>query len=308
MSDSWRRRPEAGNRFALRLLVWLALNTGRGFANIVLVPITLYFLFVRRDERAASRQFLTRIGAWRGWSSAARHFYTFARVTLDRIYLLSGKGPKLEIEIDDCPSVLEILDKRTGCLLIGSHLGSIEASRAVSFTRPDVKLRILLDRGINRNTSEMLDALNPEIAGQIIDASQDGGTLALQMGEALANGNVVAMVADRVTPGERTVLVEFLGQKAAFPLGPFLLARAMKVPVYLFFGFYEGGRKYRVVFEEFELSAPTNRADRGRNLQSIAQAYARRLEHFARIYPLNWFNFYDFWEKPDHTRPRGGTN
>jgi predicted LPLAT superfamily acyltransferase len=301
MSDGWRQRPEAGSRSGLRLLVWLALNTGRTAANLILLPVSVYFLLVRRAERRASKDFLQRLGEPTGWLRLAKHFYTFARVTLDRIYLISGRGPKLDVEIDDSASIIKLLDDKTGFVLIGSHLGSIEASRAVSFTRPDVNLRILLDRGISRNTSEMLDALNPKIAGQIIDASQAGGTPALQMGEALAEGSVVAMVADRLTPGERSIVVDFLGQPAAFPLGPFLLAHAMKVPVYLFFGLYLGGCKYRVVFEEFEFKPTKNRKDRMRNLESSVQAYARRIEYFAKQYPLNWFNFYDFWKLPEST-------
>jgi predicted LPLAT superfamily acyltransferase len=37
------------------------------------------------------------------------------------------------------------------------------------------------------------------------------------------------------------------------------------------------------------------RIDRDQALARVAGQYARRLEHFCRRAPLQWFNFYDFW-------------
>jgi predicted LPLAT superfamily acyltransferase len=39
------------------------------------------------------------------------------------------------------------------------------------------------------------------------------------------------------------------------------------------------------------------RDSRERTLQAYAQRFATRLEHFVRLAPDNWFNFYDFWRK-----------
>jgi predicted LPLAT superfamily acyltransferase len=37
--------------------------------------------------------------------------------------------------------------------------------------------------------------------------------------------------------------------------------------------------------------------DRHRQIQRWTQRYADRLEHYCRLAPDNWFNFYDFWAK-----------
>jgi predicted LPLAT superfamily acyltransferase len=35
--------------------------------------------------------------------------------------------------------------------------------------------------------------------------------------------------------------------------------------------------------------------DRDSMTRHVLQRYAERLEHYCRIAPYNWFNFYDFW-------------
>jgi predicted LPLAT superfamily acyltransferase len=37
--------------------------------------------------------------------------------------------------------------------------------------------------------------------------------------------------------------------------------------------------------------------ERERLMQEAIIAYARRVEHFAREAPDNWFNFHDFWRR-----------
>ncbi len=41
-----------------------------------------------------------------------------------------------------------------------------------------------------------------------------------------------------------------------------------------------------------------DRAQREQQLAQWVQRYVARLEHYAKQYPYNWFNFYDFWDTP----------
>jgi predicted LPLAT superfamily acyltransferase len=62
------------------------------------------------------------------------------------------------------------------------------------------------------------------------------------------------------------------------------------------FGLYDGGRRYRIEFAEF--GPPAGGQARGKALQPALDRYAARLEHYARRYPMNWFNFYPYWASP----------
>ena len=156
-----------------------------------------------------------------------------------------------------------------------------------------------------RVLTTLLERLNPDFAKTVIDASERGPTLVLKLREALAERAMVCVMADRARAGERTLAVPFMGGTAQLPAGPWIVATALRVPVILAFGLYRGGARYDLHFELFadrietqpaDQSAPlAARGDRNAALQESAQRYAQRLEHYARLAPYNWFNFYDYW-------------
>src|SRR3546814_8324736 len=67
------------------------------------------------------------------------------------------------------------------------------------------------------------DALNPQLGTSIIDASQRGPALVLAIKQALDEGSMVGMMADRAREGERTATVDFLGGKAQLPVAPWIM-------------------------------------------------------------------------------------
>ena len=77
----------------------------------------------------------------------------------------------------------------------------------------------------------------------------------------------------------------------------FLLAAALKCPVYLVFGLYFEPNRYELFCEPFAERIELPRKGRHEALAQVVQSYAQRLEHYARLAPDNWFNFYDFWQK-----------
>ena len=74
-----------------------------------------------------------------------------------------------------------------------------------------------------------------------------------------------------------------------------LLASLLKAPVFLFFGLYLGGNRYEIHIEHFADHITLDRGSRESGIQAWTQRYADRLEHYARLAPYNWFNFYDYW-------------
>ncbi|HET6603324.1 MAG TPA: acyltransferase [Xanthomonadaceae bacterium] len=307
-AQDWRQRPEGGTRLAIRAIRFVALRLGRPLARLLLYPITLYFVLVRGPERRASREFLARATGHRaGLVQVARHLHCFAATILDRIYLLSEQLQRFEVRIEGLPMLHEQMDKGRGLLLLGSHLGSFESLRALSATREDLDVRIVLDVRHNAALTEMLAELNPVMAGRIIDAGQDGTAIVMAIKQATDAGAVVALLADRSRPGDPVVMAPFMGDRAPFPSAPFLIASVLQVPVVLCFGFYRGGRRYDLHFELFDQDLHIERRARQQQLAAVVARYAARLEHHARRTPYNWFNFYDFWQRDlDRHDPAAG--
>ncbi len=300
MSANWKQRPEGGGRFALGLIIGLARLFGGRLARVLLLPITLYFLIVRGPERNASRAYLARaMGRPASLWDAARHIHSFASTLVDRVLLLGGQLHRFDVRIHGVEAVHERLDSGRGLLLFGSHLGSFEVLRVLARRRPEYVIRVVLDKGHNPAMTQLLDALNPAIAANVIDATQDGPSLVLAIKQALDDGALVALLVDRTRPGEPSVAAPFLGRSAQFPTAPWLIASVLQVPVFLAFGLYRGGGRYDLLFEPFSDGSAIPRAQRIPALTALIGRYAARLEHYARQAPYNWFNFYDFWIADD---------
>lgn len=296
MSDHWSEHREGGGRFALWLIRTFALLFGRRCSRLLLYPITLYFFFRRGRERRASYAYLERMfgrpaNAW----MVMRHIHCFAATMLDRLFLLTRNLSRFDVQVRGLDELHALMKPDRGTLLLGAHVGSFEALRVMSLQRPDVKFRVVLDTQQTPALTELLHALNPEIARNVIDASRPGHEVVFALHDAMNEGALATLLGDRARPGEATIEVDFLGSPARFPVAPFLVASMLKVPVVLCLGMYRGGRSYELIFETLAEQIDLPRRGREAELRAFVQRYAERLEHHVRAHPYNWFNFYEFW-------------
>ena len=151
-----------------------------------------------------------------------------------------------------------------------------------------------MDTAHNQNITRFFDALNPKIAGTVI--APDRPDTLIRVKESLDAGYFVGMLGDRVFERRQDNAMSIPGAPATFPAGPILLAAMMRCPVILFFGLYRGGNRYEIYFEHFADVIVLDRDRRAEEIQLWMQRYAERLEHYARLAPYNWFNFYPFWD------------
>ena len=105
------------------------------------------------------------------------------------------------------------------------------------------------------------------------------------------------MLADRSLSDDATHEVDFLGDPAAFALGPWRMAAMLKRPVFLMAGLYLGGNRYQLHFEPLADFSQVERGERDAAVKAAIQAYADSLARLCKLAPYNWFNFFDFWKK-----------
>ena len=292
---AWLERRERSNTLAIRFIVWVALTLGRPAARLLLYPICLYFWLFSARARKASRKYLARaLGRPPGVGDLFRHYHTFAATILDRVFLLNDQYARFDVRVHGEEIVEDMMKRGEGCLLLGAHLGSFEIIRSLGREARGLKISLVMYEENARKLNSVLAAINPNLPLQIIGLGKVDSMLKVE--EALAAGSVVGLLSDRTIEGEGTVDCEFLGGQSPFPVGPFRLAAMLKRPVVLMFGLYRGGNRYDVHFERLADMGQTIRGERNQIIQQAMQRYAGRLEHYCRLAPYNWFNFYDFWK------------
>lgn len=287
--SAWAAKGERGSAWLIALIVWLARTGGRTLCRGLLLPITLYFVLTDGVARRASADFLQAVnGRPARWPDVFRHLYTFATTLLDRVYMAAGDFDRFEVEIVGLPMVDRLLAQGKGCVLLGSHLGSFD-------------LMMLAQRAMDGRPLSIMMRQDPRARLRRMAGIADGPNLIqtgrpdsyLKANAALERGEIVGLLADRVDGTAASLRTDFLGRSIALPLAPHVLAARSEAPVVMCFGLHEGRNRYRIEFVDFGATAA--RDCRGKAFQPSVDRYAGLLEHFARRYPLNWFNFYPYW-------------
>lgn len=294
---SWLSQRERGAILGIRFVFWLATLFGRWPARQFVRGLALFYAAFDQTAKRASRIWIERVtGRPARWRDVYHHVSMFAQVALDRIFLLQGKTRVFEFRRTGNRYLMELAREKRGAILLGAHLGSFEAMRA-SADEEAFPVSIVGHFENARMINALLAELDPKMADSVIHVGDDPVGFALAVRDRLAQGHMIALLGDRVGLNEKTVSVDFFGKSAPFPSSPFILAAALRAPVYLVFGLYYEPNRYELFCEPFAERIELPRQGRGEALQRMVQQYAKAVERFCRKAPDNWFNFYDFWRE-----------
>jgi predicted LPLAT superfamily acyltransferase len=165
VSQNWLGQRERGSPFLMRVISWIALKLGRPFSRVLLVPISLYFLLFSIKARRASRLYLQHaLGRDAGWLDFYRHYFCFSATILDRLYFLSGRHAEFDITVHGAEALHDYLKQGRGCILLGAHLGSFEALRALAAQLGKVPFAVLMHVDNAQKMNAIMNSLNPEMA------------------------------------------------------------------------------------------------------------------------------------------------
>jgi predicted LPLAT superfamily acyltransferase len=294
----------------LWLLYQLHRWLGRWPFRLCVAPVVAWYWATQPRARAASRDFLARVAAHLGQPAPGRfaawhHLRSFADTLLDKLLAMSGRYRFEHLQYAGHEPVLQMIAQGRGGMLVTAHVGCLELCQAGAERRPGFKLTVLVHTRHAEQFNRVLRQLNPDSGVELIQVTEITPATAALLAERVARGEFVAMAGDRVpvhpTAGSTTE-APFLGRPAPFPVGPYVLAMLLQCPLY-FMACVRRGDGHLVHFTRLAERVELPRARRAQALAEHAAAFALALEAIVIEAPLEWFNFFPFWDQPVSPRP-----
>lgn len=308
----WAHIGERGTLTGLRFIGAMDRLFPRWVGHAVLYPVTLYFFLTHPKARHASRQFLRAAGQPATRRQSFRHFFSFSISILDKVAAwYAPERVPVRLSDEARRQILAELARGHGLLLLSAHLGNLELARAVATLIPGVTVNALVYAQNSRKLNAMLEETSDSYALKLIYVEDIGPETAMLLRSKVDAGEVVVVVGDRVpvmrgaptgSAQGATVQAPFLGRPAPFAVGPYVLAHVLECPVMLFFCLREGSA-YTLFVEPFADRIYLPRKGRDVTAGAWATRYAARLADYAGRFPLQWYNFYDFWSDVPAPRP-----
>ncbi|MFY0253878.1 lipid A biosynthesis acyltransferase [Chitinophaga sp. 30R24] len=289
---SWEGKSK-GSKFGYSCFVFLLKHGGVLPAYLLLRFVACYyFIFSWSSSKPIYHYFRTKVGysRWRALWALYRNYYVFGQTLIDKVVVMADIPNSFTFEFEGEHYLREMIAGSKGGILLSAHLGNWEVAGHL-FKRLQTRVNIVMFDGEHQRIKTYLSGVTGDRNMNIIVIKDDLSHI-YAINEALSNQELVCMHADRFLPGNKTETLSFLGKDARFPMGPFLLAATFRVPVSVVFAFKESSRHYH-----FYATAP--RLYHGRRNEGVTAAlqdFTREVAEKVRRYPVQWFNYYNFWE------------
>lgn len=295
----WSSMNERGGLLGLKILLSSYRFLGRKITCLLMYPVMVYYYITSRVARQASRQYLSylqRITQTKQPHSF-KHFMSFGRTIVDKLAVWSNKVDLDKIHFPNKEFFYEKIHQGQGGVIFTGHIGNMDIARSLSRLVPEFKINALVFNQHAKKFNAMLEKINPAFMMNTIELQHTRVDLAIRLKEKIDQGEFIVIAADRTsaTQPERNIAVRFLDQSAYLPQGAFILAGLLKCPTYLMSCVKQGAEQFSIDFQPFIANMEIGKPRRAENLQHYAQLYAHYLEEFCRQYPLQWYNFFDFW-------------
>lgn len=294
MPETWKGKTRGGTfgyMFFIYMIRFLGVTAAYGFLSLVV----LYFIpFAPKATSSTWRyaRHILKYGRIRSIGLLVRNYYRLGQILIDKVAIGNGMTNKYHFEFENYSKFLEILNGDTGVIMIGAHVGNWEIG-APFFDDYGKKINIVMFNAEHERIKEMLEKNAATRDYKIIPVNEDNLTHVFRIKEVLDAKEYICFQGDRYLNKEKLLSCSFMGKQAEFPMGPFLLASKMRVPVVFYFAMRESGRRYRF---HFFIAEEVKRTKEKRAEQTLLEQYTATLESIVKQYPEQWFNYYPFWK------------
>lgn len=286
-----------GSLSGIKIFIFLIRKLGLNSAYFLLIFVAFWFaIFSRKGSKAQFYFFRKRLkySFLKTVISVYKNNFTLGQVLIDKIAILSGLKHKFTTEHTNSEVIENMIKNQTGGILVNAHIGSWEIAGQL-LERYNGMIYLVMLVAEHEKIKDLFSSVTEQKV-EIIPIAEDGSHL-LKINEVLENKGIIAMHGDRFVEGAQTVKHKFLGENALFPSGPFRLAAKYNVPISFATAFREKGRHYHFfAMKPIYVKNPGSLKQRKEEINKSIKIYLSELEIMIKKYPLQWFNYYQFWE------------
>ncbi|TMM58513.1 lipid A biosynthesis acyltransferase [Maribacter algarum] len=290
MATEWEGKSR-GTLLGYKIYIFFLCNFGIGSAYFILHLVIFYYvLFSPRSNKDTYNYFRKRhkYSIGKSLASIYKSYYTFGKTLTDKVAISTGLRHKFTYTHDGIEHIDNLLKKNQGGILISGHVGNFEISHYFLEDRYSIsKISMVTTMAEHENIQEYMEQISVKSHLKFIVVKDDMSHI-FEIHKAIDEGGLVVFTGDRYMPGGKVLNESFLGKEASFPMGPYLLASRLNMPV-LFVYFMKGEKRH------YDLYARTAEF-KARDAQGLLKEYTQSMEWILKKYPLQWFNYYDFWK------------
>lgn len=280
-----------GNLLGYKIFVFCIKNFGIRTSYLVLYLVaSYYFLFLKKTNRVTFYYFHKRLGYSRAKARKMvfSSYYTFGQTLIDKTAISAGMRDRFTYEFDGIEKLRELLANKQGGVLISAHIGNFEiAEYFLSDLDDNFQINLVTSDMEHRMIKDYLESISSKSSVKFIIIKEDLSHI-YEINAALARNELICLTGDRYMEGIKHITEPFLGEEANFPAGPFLIASRLKVPVVFVYVMKEANLHYHLYARQAEV--------KHRDEKALLRNYIASLESMLNRYPLQWFNYFDFWQ------------
>lgn len=293
MAGEWEGKSK-GTVLGYKIFIFFIIKLGVRAAYGLLYFVALYYVFFAgKSTRSIFYYFRKRLKySWtKSVLSIYKSYYVFGKTIIDKAAISSGLQNRFTHECDGVENIIELLDKKQGGIMISAHVGNFEIAEFF-FEEIDTRSQISLvtTDAEHKNIKEYMEKVTMRSNVKFILVKEDMSHI-FEINNALSNGELVCFTGDRYMKGQKVLTESLMGKEANFPAGPFLLASRLNVPVLFVYVMKETNKHYHLYARQAEV--------KNRDAQGLLKKYTESVEWMLKKYPLQWFNYFDFWETDD---------
>ena len=279
-----------GSVIGYKIFIYSIKIFGVSTAYLILRFVTFYYYLFAKKNRQAIEDFYStalKIPNNRIKKITRTNFFYFGQTLIDRVAFLIGKGDRYTYTFKNEQNLVDMKNAGKGGILLSGHIGNWETAGNLLESRITPKINVLMYDGEAKKIKKYMDTSTGGSKFNVIPIKDDISHV-IKVHKALSNNEFIAINADRYMEGSKFTEIEFLGKKAKFPIGPFIIASKFRAPVTFVFNVKE--KKYH-----YKLSSTLPITEK-MTPEEIARLFVAEFEKKVIQYPEQWYNYYNFYK------------